>query len=219
MWLSRRAHACDNTRMTTAAPDSPPPADGRRASRHRNLLAVVDAMLELFAEGNLDPGAQEVANRSGVSRRSVFRYFEDMEALGRAAIQRMHDRLEQYAVPSAPADAPLPERVAALAEQRVNLYSRGAPAARVMRVRAPFRPLMHEELDRNRKLLDTQVANYFQPELAAIDDAVRHEIAAALGVLYSFECFDALVVRGLDEQQITATLVRSATAILVSAHG
>ncbi len=203
--------------MTAAAPDLSPRIDGRRASRHRNLLAVVDAMLELFAEGNLDPGAQEVADRSGVSRRSVFRYFEDMEALGRAAIQRMHDRLGQYAIPPAAPDAPLASRIAALAEQRINLYSRGAPAARVMRLRAPFRPLMHEELERNRVMLDTQVANYFRPELDTIESGPRSEIVAVLQVLYSFETFDALVARGRDEAEIAASVIRTTTALLASA--
>lgn len=205
--------------MTAAATDLSRPIDGRRASRHRNLLAVVDAMLELFDEGNLDPGAQEVADRSGVSRRSVFRYFEDMETLGRAAIRRMHERLDQYATPVAANDAPLPERIAALTEQRINLYSRGAPAARVMRLRAPFRPLIREELERNRIMLDTQVANYFRPELDAIEAIPRGEILAALQVLFSFETFDGLVVRGRDEAGVAATVIRAATAILASAFG
>ena len=205
--------------MTHAVPDRSAPIDGRRASRHRNLLAVVDAMLELFAEGNLDPGAQDVADRSGVSRRSVFRYFEDMEALGRAAIHRMHERLDQFTTPAAAPDAPLADRIDALAEQRINLYSRGAPAARVMRLRAPFRPLIHDELERNRIMLDTQVANYFRPELDALDAGPRGQIIAVLQVLYSFETFDGLVVRGRDQTEVAASIIRTATAVLASTVG
>ena len=60
--------------------------DGRRASRERNRDAVVDALLDLYREGNLSPGADAVAERSGLSRRSLFRYFDDLDDLCRAAI-------------------------------------------------------------------------------------------------------------------------------------
>ena len=67
--------------------------DGRRASRDRNLNAVVDALLDLFQEGNLRPGADEIAARSGLSRRSVFRYFDALDDLARVAIARQPARV------------------------------------------------------------------------------------------------------------------------------
>ena len=63
--------------------------DGRTARRDRNRELVLDAALELFREGHLEPTALQVAERSGLSPRSVFRYFEDTEALLRAAIARL----------------------------------------------------------------------------------------------------------------------------------
>ena len=64
-----------------AGETAPARPDGRRASRERNRIAVVDALLDLYAEGNLRPGAGEVARRAGLSRRSVFRYFDDLDDL------------------------------------------------------------------------------------------------------------------------------------------
>ena len=66
--------------------------DGRTARRDRNRLAVLDAVLELFEEGNMNPGVHEVADRSGVSLRSVYRYFEDLDELITAAIDRHLER-------------------------------------------------------------------------------------------------------------------------------
>ncbi len=43
--------------------------DGRTARRDRNSDAVLDAVHELFVEGQLVPTVEEVAARSGVSTR------------------------------------------------------------------------------------------------------------------------------------------------------
>ena len=40
--------------------------DGRSAIRDRNRNAVLDAVLDLFSEGNLSPGPDEVAVRAGL---------------------------------------------------------------------------------------------------------------------------------------------------------
>ncbi|MEY2436739.1 MAG: hypothetical protein QOF97_1575, partial [Acidimicrobiaceae bacterium] len=37
-------------------------------------------MIELFTEGDFDPNPDVVAQRVGVSARSVYRYFEDHDA-------------------------------------------------------------------------------------------------------------------------------------------
>ena len=49
--------------------------DGRTARRDRNREAVLDAALALFTAGELEPTAAAVAERSGVSLRSVYRYW------------------------------------------------------------------------------------------------------------------------------------------------
>jgi len=41
--------------------------DGRHARRERNRVAVVDAMLELYQEGNLDPSSDEIAAQKAVA--------------------------------------------------------------------------------------------------------------------------------------------------------
>ena len=58
--------------------------DGRNARRVRNRQAVVDATLALLDEGHTDISVDEVVERSGVSKRSIFRYFETLDDLDRA---------------------------------------------------------------------------------------------------------------------------------------
>ena len=55
---------------TATGPDT---VDGRRVRRDRNRDAVVDALLTLYGEGNLEPGSAEIAERAGLSPRSLFR--------------------------------------------------------------------------------------------------------------------------------------------------
>src|SRR6187402_342271 len=60
--------------------------DGRSLRRERNRDSVIEALLALVSEGNMDPGGAEIAERAGVSHRSVFRYFDDLGDLIRTAI-------------------------------------------------------------------------------------------------------------------------------------
>src|SRR3954469_716010 len=96
--------------------------DGRTARRDRNRESVVQAMLDLFREGNLAPGADEIAARADLSPRSLFRYFDDIDDLTRAAIELQQRRVIPLTALDVDADAPLPARITALVEQRVRVF-------------------------------------------------------------------------------------------------
>ncbi len=126
------------------APDTSPTAttDGRQLRRERNREAVVEALLDLYRDGVLQPSSEEIAERSGLSPRSLFRYFDDVEDLVRAAIGRQQER----AIPLIPIDAepeaPLETKITALVEQRFRLFEAVGNAAAVMRLRSHFQPLL-----------------------------------------------------------------------------
>jgi AcrR family transcriptional regulator len=64
------------------------PTDGRTARSHRSRRAIVDAMRALHAEGDLRPTAPRIAERAGVSLRTVWQQFTDMETLRRGGAGR-----------------------------------------------------------------------------------------------------------------------------------
>ena len=66
--------------------------DGRRLRRALNREAVVDALLDLYSEGNLRPSTDEIAERAGISPRSLFRYFRDADDLAGEAVTRQLGR-------------------------------------------------------------------------------------------------------------------------------
>ena len=189
--------------------------DGRRAWRDRNRDLVVDTLLNLFSEGNLSPGAQEVSDRSGVSRRSVFRYFDDMEGLFRAAIERQVARVSHLLELPGIGRGLLADRIKRLVAQRLRVYDAIAPVAQVSRLRAPFQPVLAEELKTSRAFLRRQVEAQFAPELGALTRAQRREKLAAADVLCSYESFALLrEAHGLTIEQIGRVLRRGLAALL-----
>jgi AcrR family transcriptional regulator len=58
-------------------------ADGRKHRSQKSQMLIVNAMLELVAQGNLAPSADQIADIAKVGRRSVFRHFSDMDTLYR----------------------------------------------------------------------------------------------------------------------------------------
>ena len=65
----------------TKSRSSPEKIDGRRLRSGRSRQLIIESMLQLIKDGNLAPTAKQVANHAKVGIRSVFRHFEDMEAL------------------------------------------------------------------------------------------------------------------------------------------
>lgn len=68
---------------------NPPGLRERNRIEARNQIA--DAVIELMAEGNLDISHDAVAEVTGKSRRTVYRYFPDREALLSAASTRVRE--------------------------------------------------------------------------------------------------------------------------------
>src|SRR5450432_1696016 len=83
-------------------PSDSEPADGRAARSHRSRRAIVDAMRALHAEGDLRPTAPRVAGRAGVSLRTVWQHFADMETLLLEAGRRDLEILLQIVRPISP---------------------------------------------------------------------------------------------------------------------
>lgn len=202
------------TKEAVAVPDK---IDGRRAGRQRNRDAVVDALLDLYGEGNVSPGADEVAERSGVSRRSLFRYFDDLDDLCRAAIDRQTERASHLIELKDVGQGVLTNRIERLATQRATLFEEIAPAARVGRLRAPYQPIVAEDIRKSRAALGRQIEKHFAPELAGLDSDRRRETLAAADVLCSFETFDLLrTAQGLRSVQYESTIRLALTALFTS---
>jgi len=177
---------------TPALGPDEPAGDGRKLRRERNRMAVVDALLDLYDQGNLRPSSTEVAEQAGLSPRSLFRYFDDTDDLCRTAVDRALERARPLLPIGAGPDDPLPDRVAALVEQRLRLFPAVAAAATVSRLESPFQPALAARLRSNRAHLRDQLRALFAPELRAMAPARADAVLAAADVLTSFEAHQLL---------------------------
>src|SRR5687767_696514 len=125
------------------------PLDGRRARRHRSRDLAVDALLDLLNEGVARPTAQQVAERSGVSLRSIFRIFDDVQSLHMAASERQMSRVRHLFVDIV-ADGTLEERVQATVATTTRLYEQVAPIRRAALRAAPESETLQLQLSRAR---------------------------------------------------------------------
>ena len=189
--------------------------DGRTARRDRNRELVLDAAIELFTENDLAPDAASVAGRSGVSLRSVYRYFEDHDALVRAAIARHAERIAPLMIVPDLGVGSFDDRLARFVNQRMRVYEAEAPTARVAVLRAPNNPPLREQLERLRVTLRTQTEAMFEPELGVMGVPERRALSAAMDALLQFESIEHLRVRrDLSTAQTADVLRRALTALL-----
>jgi AcrR family transcriptional regulator len=166
--------------------------DGRRARREQNRMAVLHALVELHREGSYDPGTARIAERAGLSPRSLFRYFDDVDDLNRAAIEHQLELAKPLlAIAAEPAD-PTGHKAKRLADGRVRLFEAIAPAARAARVCAPRHPMIAAQIDQARAFYRSQLRKLFAPELAAMREEQAGTALAAADVVCSFESYDLL---------------------------
>src|SRR4051794_34292278 len=138
--------------------------DGRLARSARTRRAIVDAMRALHHDGDLRPTAPRVAERAGVSPRTVFQHFDDLEALLVEAGRRDYEIALRYVRPI-DRGASLTARVTALVAQRGEMYDALAPVWRAARLQEPFSPQIRSNRDQLVGAGGRQLEDVFRPEL------------------------------------------------------
>jgi AcrR family transcriptional regulator len=186
-------------------------SDGRRQRRAGNRQAVLDALLELFGEGRYQPSTAEIAERAGISARSLFRYFDDQDDLVRAAIEQnltaARPLLELDVDPALATD----EKIRRVVAARLRLYEATAPAARAARVSAHRHEVLTAQIRASRTTLRAQLRHTFGPELTN-GGAARFP---ALDALCSFETYELLRTdQRLSARRTSAALGTAIAALL-----
>lgn len=198
--------------------------DGRTARRDRNRLAVLDAVLDLFAAGDLSPSPEAVAQRSGLSLRSVYRYVADSDDLVNAAIQRHLEKVGPLFAAESPGGGPFDRRVESFVADRMALYRTVAPTARAAYLRTQLRATPASEiiagrLDARRRLLRAQLERQFAAELSALGCQADGVLDAA-DTLTQIETIDwLLAARGYTTAQAQDSLATGLRRLLAPPAG
>ena len=186
-------------------PDEPS-TDRRRMRTERGRDLVVDALLSFFAEGDPQPGVAKIAARAGVSERSVFRYFDDLESLAGAAIERQIARIAPVFRPPRPS-GDLESRISALVDQRLRIYDATAVTTQAAERFAPHSPVIAEAFTFRRSVLHDQIAQLFADELAPMSGRVRYDVVDAVSAAASLETIRMLRTIAGHSRGRTATIV------------
>lgn len=169
----------------------PKQRDGRTVRAERTREALVGALLALLNEGRVRPTASEIAERAGVSERSVFQHFRDREALFEAVAREQYERV----VPTIrPVDASLSlaERVDALVTQRCSMFERAAGVRRAALLMEPESDVVAGWLTSVRRAKGADVERVFRRELEATPADQRESLRAALVAAFAWGTFEAL---------------------------
>jgi len=175
---------------------------------------VVDAILSLLHETGEVPAVSEVAARSGVSVRSVFRHFDDIESLHAAAVERhMAALVPRYA--ALPMSGPLAERVAGLAAHRSALFEEIGPIRVVAERLESQSGAVARGLVFARRALRDQLAALFAEELQPLSADDRVELLHALDAVSGWDFWHHLrTLQGCSVARSRAIVTRTVNALL-----
>lgn len=183
--------------------------DGRTARRDRNRTEVVEAALALMDEGEIDPSVEQLTERSGLSARSIFRYFDGLDDLRRAVIRRHFDRVRPLLDQSVSPDGDLDVRIKKFVDTRLKFNESVAAPARTAQLRAHYAPLIAEDILDYRRQMDSQVRKQFAPELKQRSRAEAEDVVSLIDVIVSFAGWEMMA----DEQSRSRTQIRRAWTV------
>jgi AcrR family transcriptional regulator len=190
-------------------------ADGRSARSARTREAVVVAALDLVRNGQLRPTAKEIAARAGISLRSVYVHFDDLDDLFAAVGARQAEEVAHllYAID---ADLPLPARIDAVVDQRAEIWEALAPVRAASLVWSSSSDMLREGNRRMARRAVRDLDRLFRVELDACGD--RRDVALdAIAVAASAGAWDALRRdQGLSVARARAAVTTTLTSLLRS---
>jgi AcrR family transcriptional regulator len=171
-------------------------SDGRSARRERNRDAVLDALVELTTEGADDPSIDDIADRAGVSYRSVYRYFKDRSEMMDAATDRamawIQPLLLNASGPVAP-DDPLDHRIDSIVDARVEVYFQIADMVRQAMIQSFSNRKIDEHFRNARRMSRRQIHDRFHSELKLFTPQECELRISSIDQVLSFLAIDYIV--------------------------
>lgn len=150
--------------------------DGRSLRASRTRAAILFAHRRLIHDGELSPTTTRIAEAAGVSPRTLFLHFADLETLFAATADAVLAEALLRAGRTDPA-LPLPARTQAFLTSRVEVYEFLTPFALAARLREHSSPALRERRAALTEASRANVVATFAPELEQLamqeyDDAV-----------------------------------------------
>lgn len=166
------------------------PLDGRHERTARTRAAIVDAVIQLQEAGVARATAAQIAERAGISKRSIFVHFPSQEDLMLAVMDEISERLGGLIreTPSAPFEKRVRDFVRARVARLDKLVAYRRSAAAVGN-NSP-RVMERRRLTRQRMLNEVMVV--FAPELRAVGTKRASQLAMLVAINCESEAWETL---------------------------
>ena len=182
--------------------------DGRSLRRERNRQDIVDALLGLIENGETEISAALIASKAGLSERSIFRYFDDVNDLYRSVCDLAFSKEIEYALIDDAGVGSLDTKIENFVNQRVRIYTMNEKIAPAARSFAFKNPIIKNQLVVGRKLLRTQIIKHFAEELSVFDKQQQQSAVAIIDSLTTFEYYDMM----RSDQKMSVQAIKSVLA-------
>ncbi|MEU6580366.1 TetR/AcrR family transcriptional regulator [Nocardia sp. NPDC046763] len=183
----------------------------RRRNPEQTRGAIIEGLLSAVHDGEFDPTTRSIAERAGVSERSIFVHFPTRTALITAAVDQQSEQVEALLAEIDP-ELPLAQRIEAVVRQSEAIFT----LQREPRVLGLIESLRTPAVDTRMRLTDKRIRDAltraFAPEL---DDAEGEQLLdlvdATVGWPYRHHLMDR---RGLSKRAASEAVGRALTAML-----
>jgi AcrR family transcriptional regulator len=191
--------------------------DGRQSRTARSRLAICEACVDLVQEGTLQPSADEIAERAGVSRRSIFNHFADLaelyDAVVEVGMQRWAPLLEDISD-----QEPVARRIDQLVRVRSKFLEATSVFTRALTAQALVGQAADHALRVSKNALQRhheEVERLFERDLEGLSSSDRAEVLEAMGAAMAPLLWESLRrSRGNSESRTRAIMKRMLTSIL-----
>jgi AcrR family transcriptional regulator len=188
--------------------------DGRRQRAQITRSNIVTACIALQNEGSARPSAQQIAERAGVSIRTLFMHFPEKGQLTRAVLDELTPP-ESIELPPAKSvlHSAVDVRVTQFVDMRAQTLERMTPHRRASNAMIETSPLLQKHRLRVRKAFRDVVELWFAAELDRLSAEARQKWLVAVATLLDWEMWQSLRTypnRSIPEAKAYLTLLLSA---------
>ena len=200
--------------MLVETTNGPAVVDGRNLRSRRTRQALIDALISLIEEGDLRPTAPRIAERAGVSLRSIYHHFDDLELLFAETAQRQIERIMPLRQPL-PTGGPLSVRIKALLRQRIAIWEAVTPIRTAATLQEPFSPQLRAVRAEIHRRNRAELATVFASELKARTEEDAALLLDALDAAVNWIAWTVMRTDlGLSPEEVEAVLRRTIMALL-----
>jgi AcrR family transcriptional regulator len=160
--------------------------DGRRLRSERTKQLIMEAYIELLREKPQIPTAAQIADRAGISTRSIFERFADLQGLSLATVDYAFAMGEAQAI-ARNVDGDRPMRIRSYVETRAQTCERWLPVWRVVVANQGKLEELRGRVRFIRQAIVKRIELMYRPELEVLSTEERQDLLIALESLIDFE--------------------------------